>query len=188
MREKLSGILSIIKAFLWDMTHPYGKIEWLQFLAGAIPGDCGFELRRRLLCRHMKRFGENLCIYPGARIIGIWSLSVGDNVQIGASNMIQASGGVELGNNVMTGPGVKIWSINHKYQQPDIPIHSQGWEKKPVIIGDDVWAGANVLIMPGANIGKGCVISACSVVGGKTIPPYTILAGNPARKIGVRKR
>ena len=51
----------------------------------------------------------------------------------------------------------------------------------------DCWIGANAFIMPGANLGEGTIVSAGSVVGGKAVPPYKILAGNPARVIGSRE-
>ena len=101
---------------------------------------------------------------------------------------VQAEGGVELADDVILGPGVKIWSMNHVFDDPDKTVMEQGYTFKSVKIGRDVWVGANAFIMPGADIGEGCVISAGAVVGGKQVAPYSILAGNPARKIGTRKK
>lgn len=60
-----------------------------------------------------------------------------------------------------------------------------GGDREPVRIGDDVWIGARVTILPGADIGNGAVIGAGSVVRGK-IPPMVVAAGNPARVVGMR--
>src|SRR5207253_1636021 len=108
------------------------------------------------------------------------------NCWIGVDNVIQANGGVDIGDNVLLGPGVKIWSVNHVYSDPHRTIVDQGFDQKRVVIGSNVWIGANVFIMPGARISDGVVISAGSVVGSKLIEPYAVVAGNPARKIGTR--
>ncbi|MDH3026960.1 DapH/DapD/GlmU-related protein [Gordonia alkanivorans] len=64
----------------------------------------------------------------------------------------------------------------------------QGYSaRKPVVIGDDVWIGARVIILPGVTVGRGCVIGAGSVVA-KDIPEYTIAAGNPCRVIRNREQ
>ncbi|MEW8508785.1 MAG: DapH/DapD/GlmU-related protein [Candidatus Thiodiazotropha sp.] len=65
------------------------------------------------------------------------------------------------------GPGVKIWTQNHIFDDPDKPINESGYSYAPVSIGKDIWIGANSFIMPGTIIGNGCVISAHSCVGGK---------------------
>lgn len=118
--------------------------------------------------------------------MGIHNLLVGDNVFFGVDSYIQATGGLEIGDNTLMGPGVKIWTQNHNYSDPDKLIRESGYSYMPVTIGRDVWIGANCFIMPGANIGDGCVISANSCVGAKNWPRYSVIAGNPSRKIGVR--
>ena len=86
-------------------------------------------------------------------------------------------------------------SENHRFDKFDIPIQNQGHDSKEiefnnnsysVVIEDDVWIGARVILLSGAHIGEGSVISAGSVVSNK-IPPYSIAVGNPARVIANRK-
>ena len=112
---------------------------------------------------------------------------VGSNCNFARRVFITAGGGVRIGDWVGIGPDVKIWSVNHKFSDPDSPWASQGWDYKEVIIEDDVWIGANSFIMPGTRIGKGAIISACTVVS-KSVPPYAVMAGNPGRVIGWRKK
>jgi len=85
------------------------------------------------------------------------------------------------------GPDVKVWSVNHRFDDPDTPWQLQGWEAKEVVIEDDVWLGANVFVMPGVIIHKGAIISAGTVVN-KSIPAFALVAGNPGRVVGWRKR
>jgi acetyltransferase-like isoleucine patch superfamily enzyme len=183
MRDSLSNIIG---AF-WSEARTYdGRREFLEWLFRSIPGDSGAAIRRRVLSGYFKSVGDNFLILPGVHFRGSQNLSVGDNVGIGLNNVIQASGGVAIGNNVLLGPGVHIWSMNHRFEDYETPVRVQGYDHKPVTIEDDVWIGAMSFIMPGAHIGKGSVISAGSVLGAKYVEPYSLMAGNPARRIGSR--
>ena len=91
-----------------------------------------------------------------------------------------------IGDNVMMGPEVIIYTRNHKMDKNGIPMCRQGFQEiKPVHIGNDVWIGRRVMIMPGVTIGDGCVIGAGAVVA-KDIPPYSIAVGSPARVVKTR--
>jgi acetyltransferase-like isoleucine patch superfamily enzyme len=178
--------VSLAKYFYWDMSSHWKREEYVAFLLRSFPGHVGADLRRRWYSRLFLKTGVNLTVYPGAMILNPGKVQCGDNVNIGFYNYLQAGGGIVLGDNTLLGPYVKIWTQTHKYQDPLTPVHDQGAIFKPVIIGNDVWIGANVFIMPGAVILDRCVISANSVVGCKEYPEGTILAGYPARKIGER--
>lgn len=83
----------------------------------------------------------------------------------------------------MMGTDVIIITRNHRFDRTDIPMMEQGFEEeRPVYIGNDVWIGDRVLILPGVHIGDGSIIAAGAVVT-KDVPPYSIVAGVPARKI-----
>lgn len=103
---------------------------------------------------------------------------VGENGNIGKAAYIQ--GYVVIGKDVMMGPECNIWTINHETRRLDIPMCKQGnKEEQPVFIGDDVWLGARVTILPGVHIGKGSIIGAGAVVT-KDVPEYSVAVGNPA--------
>jgi maltose O-acetyltransferase len=178
--------MGFISALFTDLRKSSWRFQVLQEMLRVIPGEFGFELRTRLLGRRFKRAGPGLRIFPGVRLFGVEHLAVGAHCGFGLDTTIQAHGGVEIGDDVMLGPGVKVWSVNHVFADPGRPVIEQGYEHKPVIIGSNVWIGANSFVMPGAHIGEGVIVSAGSVVGAKFVEPYSVMAGNPARRIGVR--
>ena len=111
-------------------------------------------------------------------------VSIGDNSGIGNRAFLQ--GMVIIGRNVMMAEDVKIFTVNHKTSRIDVPMCEQGVQKeRAVIIGDDVWIGSNVIILPGSKIGNGVILGAGSVVRGD-IPDYAVVVGNPARVIRYR--
>jgi acetyltransferase-like isoleucine patch superfamily enzyme len=114
------------------------------------------------------------------------NLKLGKNSAWNYGCWINAMGKITIGNNVIIGPYCVIHSGNHRFDRLDIPIRLQGYEKSQVIIEDDCWLGANVIVLSGVTIGKGSVIGAGSVVT-KDIPRFSVVAGNPARVIKNRE-
>lgn len=115
-------------------------------------------------------------------------LEVGCNTYIGEFNNIRATGGgIKIGKYCNISQHCSLIASNHSIAK-DSNISSQPWDEKRVgiILGDDVWIGANSVILPGVNIGRGAVIGAGSVVT-KNIPEYAIAVGNPAKVIKYRK-
>ena len=115
-------------------------------------------------------------------------LSIGDNTFIGEFNNIRATGGeIIIGNNCNISQHCTLVSSNHSIAK-GINISEQKWDetKVGIYIGDDVWIGANSVILPGVTIGDGAVIGAGSIVT-KNVPSNAIVAGNPARIIKMRE-
>ena len=130
-----------------------------------------------------KGFGKKVNIERGA--IFTPGLSIGDNSGIGIN--CEINGEVIIGNDVMMGPEVVIYTSGHKYDRTDIPMWKQGsTEAKPVVIKDDVWIGRRAIILPGVTIGTGVVIGAGAVVT-KDVPDYAVVGGVPAKVIKRRK-
>ena len=180
-------LTSLLRSIARDLLSTEGWNAWIEALVRDMPGEVGFAARRLVMGSRFGQAGSGLVIYPGVRIFGAKYLKVGNNCRISYDCIIQANGGIELGDEVIFGPGVKLWSVNHVFERTDAPIFDQGYEHKAVVIGDGVWLGANSFVMPGARIGEHVVLSAGSVVAGKDVEPYSILAGNPARKVGSRR-
>lgn len=123
---------------------------------------------------------HNCCLY--AHNNGI--LKIGDHVNINTNVFLGAAdnGVIIIGNDVAIGPNVVIRASNHKYLQKDFPVRMQGHTGGKIIIEEDVWIGANAVILPDITIGKGSVIGAGAVVN-SDIPPYSLAGGVPARII-----
>ena len=112
-------------------------------------------------------------------------VEIGDHVSLNPYCVIYGDGGVTIGNEVRIATHTVIVAQNHNIDDLSQPIRMQGNRARGIRIGNDVWIGANVTVLDGADIGDGCVIGAGSVVRG-TIPPFSIAVGTPARVI--RKR
>lgn len=180
-------MIKILKLFYWALNTRSGRYQFLQALVKDIPGMYGREIRARAYRKHFGKAGKDIVIHMDARIRNIDKLFIGDRSRIGECVMIQAGGVIEVGEDVLIGPGAKIWSANHGFSDPSVPIQDQEYENKKVTIGNGCWIGANAFLMPGVNLGEGCIVSAGAVVGAKNYPPHKIIAGNPARVIGTRE-
>jgi len=119
------------------------------------------------------------------RQLGV-GLIIGNNVGIAQNCFIQVRGEVIIGNNVIFGPGVSVFSENHKFSDPDIPIVEQGEKRKGVVIEDNVWIASGATILDGVHIGNNSIVAAGSVVN-KNVPPYAIVGGVPAKILKFRK-
>ena len=111
-------------------------------------------------------------------------LSFGDQVFVGCGTEFDVSRRVIIGANVLIAPGCFITDHSHRHSAV-ATIASQGCESAPVTIGDDVWLGAHAIVLAGVTIGNGAIIAANSVVN-SDIDTMTIVAGSPARVVGVR--
>ena len=105
---------------------------------------------------------------------------IGHHTRIGLHNTV--IGPVRIGNHVNLAQGITVTSLNHNFDNKTELIDKQGVTVNEVIIDDDVWIGANAVILPGVHIGKHAVIAAGAVVT-KDVPPHTLVGGIPARII-----
>lgn len=127
--------------------------------------------------------GQNVNIEKGANFGRGCGISIGNNSGLGVNSLVR--GPLTIGENVMMGPDVMILTTNHVFDNIDIPMIEQGYEKKYVVIGNDVWIGARVIILPGIIINDGAILAAGSVVT-KNVPERAIVGGNPARILKYR--
>jgi len=173
-------------------------IEFISNLKKAVGYLRGYLLKRKINIRGpIKSFGRTIvrnnngvisigrrsCLWPGV-VFDLnspskakkASVEIGEYTSIGDRTEIHCADKVKIGNKVLISWDVNI--IENDY-------HSSGAEKvqsRPIIIEDEVWIGAHCIILKGVTIGKGSIIGAGSVVT-KSIPPYSLAVGNPARII-----
>ena len=105
---------------------------------------------------------------------------IGDHTRIGLHNTI--IGPVDIGNHVNLAQGITVTALNHNFSDTNKRIDEQGVSTNPVTIEDNVWVGANAVILPGVTIGEHCVVAAGAVVT-KDVPPHSLVAGVPAKVI-----
>ena len=143
-----------------------------------------FPLLRRLLVKSfVNKVGNGIRVKRNADISMF--IEIGNYSELGSNCVIQSN--TFIGDNVIMGPDVKIYTKNHKFDQFDIPIRVQGHTLEKTEIGDDVWLGANVIILPGVTVGSHSIIAAGAVVT-KSIPEYAIAGGVPAKVLKYRNR
>ena len=155
----LKGLVSRFAYFIHDHIAPLSKMH--------IDGNPRIHPTASLRC------GENIYL--------------GENSHINYNCCIWASPNskIILGDNLLMGPGTKIFSSNHG-SELGIPMNIQPFIEKDIVIGNDVWIGANCVVVAGVKIGDGAIIAAGSVVT-KDIPPYTIAGGIPAKPLKKRE-
>lgn len=147
--------------------HIKAGLKYRRFLARHILDECGREVNIERYAKFNRHI--HLGNYSG----------IGSHSSVGR--------GTYIGDFVMMGPEVIIYTQNHKMDRTDIPMCQQGFQEiKPVHIGNDVWIGRRAMVMPGVTIGDGCVIGAGCVVA-KDIPPYSVAVGNPVRIVKNRQ-
>jgi acetyltransferase-like isoleucine patch superfamily enzyme len=114
-------------------------------------------------------------------------LRIGNDVKLNTGVLIVADcgGTVTIGNDVLIAPYVVIRAANHRFDDANVPIRLQGHNPGTIAVGDDVWLGAGVVLLPGSRVGNGSIVGAGSVVTDE-IPPFSIAVGAPARVIGRR--
>lgn len=111
---------------------------------------------------------------------GVGDVLIGDRTRVGMSNVI--IGPVTIGNDVMFAQNIVLSGLNHGYEDINVVPHNQPVTKKVILVEDEVWIGANSVVVAGVTIGKHSVIAAGSIVT-KDVPPYSVAVGNPARVI-----
>lgn len=132
-------------------------------------------------------FDRNLWLHTGGgdgEIGGGW-FRMGSRSYVGANAVIGAGGGIDVGSDVLIGQGVKLHAERHRIDRTDTPINRQGVELAAIRIADDVWIGSGATILAGVTIGRGAVVGAGAVVT-KSVGPFEVVAGSPARRIRTR--
>lgn len=136
--------------------------------------------------------GDRVTVARGASLLasgvirepGI-GITIGSDTSIGLANVLWGQGGLTIGRDCLFGPHVVLVSEQHVFDDSSTPVRLQGHKRDSISIGDDVWLGAGVKVMPGVSIGQGAVVGANSVVT-TSIPDHSVAVGIPAKVIRSR--
>ena len=162
---------------------------WLwQSLLGDIAFDWARNWRYRVYRRYFKTCGENVRIHNDVLIKFPSMISLGSNITINKGCIIGGTGELVIGDYTQIGAGTKIYTTTHNYERTDIPVALQGLSDLKVEIGRDVWFGFNCIVLPGAAVGESCIVGAGAVLTAGTYPPFSVIAGNPARVVRDRRQ
>lgn len=173
------------KKYKGKLLHLWAE-EYLGFVTRSLPGAEGIIIRRLVYRSLCKSLGKSSLIYAGVYLTHTYGLEIGKNFSINSGALVDARGGIKIGDYVMVGPQTVIVSSRHQFGDANVPMTSLDHIMQPVVIEDDVWIGALTFIKGGIRIGRGSIISAgASVV--DDISEYSIVSGVPAKITGYRK-
>lgn len=158
--------------------HPDARVSALADIEDSIRGT-------RIVIEEYAAIDAFVKIKPAG---GIGDVIIGAKSVINSGCVLYSGNGIRLGIGVAVAANCTFAPVNHEYKDRGIPIREQGFRpsKGGIVIGDDVWLGANCVLLDGTEIGNGCVIAAGSVVRG-VLEAYSIYGGNPLVKIGERR-
>jgi len=134
--------------------------------------------RQAILQQMLGRIGQDSIIEPPFYCVYGQNITIGDHVYLNTLCTILDCNEVHIGDHVMIGPHVQIYTPAHDLRAE---ARIQGWEvAKPIVIEDNVWIGGGAILLPGVRIGRNAVVGAGAVVT-CSVPANTVVAGNPAR-------
>jgi acetyltransferase-like isoleucine patch superfamily enzyme len=143
----------------------------------------GHLLRRLVLVKLVRAdVHGGVSLERGVRVTGKGGVEIGSETNVNAGVVLDGRGGLRIGSKVNISPEALILSAEHDPRSPDF-----AGVEAAVVIGDRAWIAARAIVLPGSEIGEGAVVGAGAVVRGK-VEPWSIVAGNPARKVGDRPR
>lgn len=179
-----------LKQFVLDAMMPKNQARprlWVKWFLNPFVHKKGKSAR---ICRYSRMdvmpfnnfvLGDNSTIEDFCTINnGVGDVLIGHRSRIGMGNVL--IGPVTIGNDVILAQNIVMSGLNHGYEDIHLPPHNQPVTKRKITLEDEVWIGANVVVVAGVTIGKHAVVAAGSVVT-KDVPAYSVVAGNPAKII-----
>jgi len=139
-----------------------------------------FAWRRLLLRAFGARIGRHVHVYPSAQVEMPWNLEIGDWSAVGDQVILYSLGRISIGAQVTISQRAHLCAGTHDYRRVDLPLL-----RPPIRIEDKVWICSEAFVGPNVVVGEGAVIGARGVVV-RSVSPWTVVAGNPARPVGRR--
>ena len=140
-----------------------------------------FGWRRFLLRLFGARIGRDAHVYPTTRIYIPWNLELGDEASIGEWVLVYNLGLISIGDRATISHRSHLCAGTHDHRDPNLPLL-----RLPIEIGAQAWVCADAFIGPGRRVGEGAIVGAAAVVV-RDVPPWQIVAGNPARFVKPRE-
>ncbi|MBC7171198.1 MAG: acyltransferase [Polyangiaceae bacterium] len=168
-------------------THGSGELRLDAFRR--LGRDCVFEAGVLVFHPENIEIGQNVYVGHQTILKGYYKngFSIGDHTWIGQQCFLHSGGGLTIGANVGIGPGVRILTSKHAETARDVPILAAPLEFAAVVIEEGADLGVSSVILPGVRVGRGAQVGAGAVVS-EDVPPYSVVAGVPARVIRERPR
>ncbi len=188
IRHKLNGNVRLKRMLDWIImnqvqTRPRWYVRMLAPLYQHRGRHSKIHASVRMDTPPYRRFslGQYSVVESGACINNaVGDVIIGDHTRIGLHNTV--IGPVTIGNHVNLAQGITVTALNHNFENVELRIDEQGVSTNPVAIADDVWIGANAVVLPGVSIGSHSVVAAGAVVT-KDVPAHSLVAGVPAKII-----
>lgn len=161
----------------------FGFADYYLYRLSFVPS----HVLRRFVYRRVcgMRIAPRAIVYFATEVRNPAAICLGEGSVIGDHCILDGRNGIRVGCNAVLGSHVSIWTQQHDHRDPWFRCDTQ--EHRPVVIGDRAWIGSHAVLLHSVNVGEGAVVAAGAVVT-KDVPPYAIVAGIPARRIGERNR
>lgn len=158
---------------------------WIRYKLNVL-GKIPCHAYRNWVLRHiyLMKMSKNVVLYGGFEIRFPWKIEIGEGTIIGDECKLDGRNGLRIGRNVNFSTGAWIWTEQHDLNDSMFRSNNSGG---PVEIGDRAWISSRSTVLPGNIIGEGAVVAAGAVVT-KSVPPYAIVGGVPAKIIGQRNQ
>lgn len=166
------------------------ETAWFRLL-GADIGVNTFVHRCRMTWPHQVKIGPNCVLesYISFKFDGIYkpgpSIVIEENTFIGTGVEFNIRKSIRIGSSGLIASGCRFIDGDHCFKDLDVPMRNQAHTDLGIVIEDDVWVGANAVVLKGVTIGQGAIIAAGAVVN-RSVPPFEIWGGVPAKQIGSR--
>jgi putative colanic acid biosynthesis acetyltransferase WcaF len=160
------------------------RVLWVPFRLLFLKGTTRYLSPIRVLA--LRTFGARIempaLICDGVRIWYPWNLSMGRHAAVGADAEIYNFAPVSIGRHAIVSQYAYLCTASHDYRDMSMPL-----TYAPIDIGDHAWVASRAFIGPGVRVGDGSIVGACAVVVGRNVDDWTVVAGNPARFVKMRK-
>lgn len=161
----------------------FGFADYYLYRLSLVPS----HVLRRFVYRRVcgMQIGPRAIVYFATEVRNPAAIHLGEGSVVGDHCILDGRNEIRIGRNAVLGSHVSIWTQQHDHRDPWFRCGTQ--EHRPVVIGDRAWIGSHAVLLHSVNVGEGAVVAAGAVVT-KDVPPYAIVAGIPARRIGERNR